>query len=65
MLQIIIAILMGFTLWMCLDSVQRKEHVIWIVVMIFLFPVGAIAYYFAVKAKGGKPAGGRSSPPPR
>ena len=58
MFQLILALLFAFTLWMCLDSVQRKEHVIWIVVMLFLFPIGAIAYYFAVKAKGPRPAGG-------
>lgn len=64
MFQLILAVLMAFTLWMCLDSVQRKEHVIWIVVMIFLFPIGAIAYYFAVKSKGQKPAGGSLFPSP-
>lgn len=35
--------------WMCLDCIQRREHFIWIIIMIILFPVGAIAYFFAVK----------------
>tara|TARA_B100000749_G_scaffold97430_1_gene74321 strand:- start:104 stop:808 length:705 start_codon:yes stop_codon:yes gene_type:complete len=37
---------------------QRKEHFVWIIVMVVLFPVGAVAYYFAVKSK----AGNMSSP---
>ena len=42
--------------WMCLDCISRKEHFIWIVIMVVLFPIGAVVYYFAVKAKndGGK-----------
>ena len=38
--------------WMCMDCLSRKEHIIWIVIMLFLFPIGAVAYYFMVKNKG-------------
>ena len=40
-----------FMVWMCLDCISRKEHIIWIVIMLFLFPVGSVAYYFMVKNK--------------
>jgi hypothetical protein len=36
---------------MCFDCIQRKEHIIWLVIMVILFPIGAIAYYFLVKNK--------------
>ena len=39
----------GFMVWMCLDCIQRREHFIWIIIMIILFPVGAVAYFFVVK----------------
>ena len=39
--------------WMCMDCISRKEHFIWIVIMVVLFPIGAVVYYFAVKAKSG------------
>ncbi|MBT5259543.1 MAG: hypothetical protein HOL84_01660, partial [Nitrospina sp.] len=39
----------GFMVWMCMDCIQRREHFIWIVIMIVLFPVGAVAYFFVVK----------------
>lgn len=45
-----------FLLWMCFDCIQRKEHLIWLIVMVVLFPVGAVAYYFLVKTKGEKKA---------
>ena len=32
--------------WMSLDCIQRREHFIWIIIMIILFPVGAVAYFF-------------------
>jgi len=38
--------------WMCLDCIKRKEHFIWIVIMVVLFPIGSVVYYFAVKTKG-------------
>jgi len=41
-----------FMVWMCMDCLSRKEHIIWIVIMLFLFPIGAVAYYFMVKNKG-------------
>lgn len=50
----------GFMVWMCLDCIQRREHFIWIIIMIVLFPVGAAAYFFVVKnrASEGAKAGG-------
>ena len=48
---------LGFMVWMCLDCISRKEHFIWIVIMVVLFPIGAVVYYFAVKTKNG--AGGK------
>jgi hypothetical protein len=45
----------AFVLWMCMDCFNRKEHFIWIVIIVFLIPVGPFAYFFAVKnrTKGG------------
>ena len=45
-----------FSLWMCLDCIQRKEHFVWIIIMVVLFPIGAVAYYFAVKSKAPSPS---------
>ena len=45
---------LAFSVWMCFDCIQRKEHFIWIVLMIALVPFGAIAYYFIVKSKSNK-----------
>ena len=38
-----------FTTYMCIDCLNRKESFVWIIVMIFLMPLGAMAYFFAVK----------------
>jgi len=55
----------GFMVWMCLDCIQRREHFIWIIIMIILFPVGAVAYFFVVKNRtGGSKAPQGSSPTP-
>jgi tetratricopeptide (TPR) repeat protein len=51
-MDIFITIGLVFMVWMCIDCIQRKEHFIWIVIMVVLFPVGAVIYYFAVKNKG-------------
>ena len=40
-----------FTVWMCIDAINRKEHFVWIIVMIVLIPVGALAYFFTIKNK--------------
>ncbi|GJL77986.1 MAG: hypothetical protein NPINA01_09750 [Nitrospinaceae bacterium] len=53
-MDIFIVLGLVFMVWMCMDCIQRKEHFIWIVIMVVLFPVGAVIYYFAVKAKGKK-----------
>ena len=57
-MDVIITLALVFMVWMCIDCIQRKEHFIWIVIMVVLFPVGAVAYYFAVKMKasGSRPA---------
>ena len=55
MSEIIIFVGLAFTFWMALDCVQRREHFVWIIVMFALFPVGAVAYYFAVKGKDKNP----------
>ena len=57
-MDILITLALVFMVWMCIDCLQRKEHFIWIIIMVVLFPVGAVAYYFTVKAK----AGGMSGP---
>lgn len=54
-MDILVILSLVFTVWMCLDCIKRKEHFIWIVVMVVLIPIGAVIYYFAVKAKEGKP----------
>lgn len=41
-------------IWMCLDCIQRREHFVWIIIMIILFPVGAVAYFFVVKNRAGE-----------
>lgn len=73
-MNLFIAIALVFMVWMCLDCIQRKEHFVWIIIMVVLFPIGAVAYYFAVKSKApaadGNPGGARvprlfSPPPPQ
>ena len=53
-MDIFITIGLVFMVWMCIDCIQRREHFIWIVIMVVLFPVGAVIYYFAVKNKGSR-----------
>jgi tetratricopeptide (TPR) repeat protein len=56
----------GFMVWMCLDCIQRREHFIWIIIMIILFPIGAVAYFFVVKNRTeGKAPGGFAPTPIR
>ena len=50
--------------WMSLDCIQRREHFIWIIIMIILFPVGAVAYFFVVKNRVGGKAPGSLAPTP-
>ena len=52
-MDILITLALVFMVWMCIDCMQRKEHFVWIIIMVVLFPVGAVAYYFAVKSKAG------------
>ncbi len=55
----------GFMVWMCLDCIQRREHFVWIIIMIILFPVGAVAYFFVVKNRTGGDKAGFSPTPIR
>ena len=50
--------------WMSLDCIQRREHFIWIIIMIILFHVGAVAYFFVVKNRVGGKAPGSLAPTP-
>jgi len=46
-----------FWLWMLIDLLQRKkmdDKLIWALILIFLNILGAILYYFLVKAKDKK-----------
>jgi len=55
----------GFMLWMCMDCIQRREHFVWIIIIILLPPVGAVAYFFAIKNRansGASTAGGTIIP---
>lgn len=67
-MNLFIAIALIFMVWMVLDCIQRREHFVWIIIMIVLFPIGAVAYYFAVKSKApsASPSGMPKlfSPPP-
>ncbi|NIQ02184.1 MAG: tetratricopeptide repeat protein [Nitrospinaceae bacterium] len=44
-----------FTAWMCVDCINRREHFIWVIIMIVLFPLGAFIYFFAIKNKSEGP----------
>ncbi len=47
----------AFVLWMCMDCMNRKEHFIWIIIIVVLIPIGPFAYFFAVKNRvSGGPA---------
>ncbi|MFQ5443586.1 MAG: tetratricopeptide repeat protein [Nitrospinales bacterium] len=65
MMDLFIILCLVFMVWMCLDCVRRKEHFIWIIIMVVLFPIGAVAYYFSVKSKDGGPQMRVLSPTPR
>ena len=52
-MDILITLALVFMVWMCIDCMQRKEHFVWIIIMVVLFPIGAVAYYFTVKSKAG------------
>ena len=56
-MDILITLALVFMVWMCIDCMQRKEHFIWIIIMVVLFPVGAVAYYFTVKSRTGNTSG--------
>ena len=49
MVEIFNYLAIGFMLWMCMDCIQRREHFVWIIIIILLPPVGAVAYFFAIK----------------
>ena len=39
----------AFVLWMSMDCINRKEHFIWVIIIVVLIPIGPFAYFFAVK----------------
>ena len=39
-----------FMVWMCLDCIKRREHFVWLIIIVVLFPVGALAYFIFVKS---------------
>lgn len=46
-----------FWIWMLIDLLQRRkfeDKLVWVLVMIFLFILGAVLYYFLVYSKGRK-----------
>lgn len=51
-----------FMVWMCLDCIKRREHFIWLIIIVVLFPVGALAYFIFVKSKAPNPATPAGSP---
>ena len=36
-----------------MDCIQRREHFVWIIIIILLPPIGAVAYFFAIKNRAG------------
>jgi tetratricopeptide (TPR) repeat protein len=52
----------GFVLWMCMDCINRKEHFIWVIIIVFLIPVGPFAYFFAVRNRVSNTSGPSSAP---
>ena len=46
----------AFVLWMSMDCINRKEHFIWVIIIVALFPVGPFAYFFAVKKRTAGPS---------
>ena len=46
-------ILGAFTLWMLIDAIRRQfdDKTLWIILIIFLGPLGAILYFFMVRRK--------------
>lgn len=56
-----------FWIWMLVDCIKRRfdQKTLWIVLLIILGWIGAIAYYFVIKRKnvGGTPAGSAPSQP--
>lgn len=59
-----------FWLWMLIDCIKRnfEQKTMWIILLIILSWIGAIAYYFAIKRKnvgGTAPSSGSSQPTPQ
>jgi len=56
-------IVIAFSGWMVLDCLQRKEHIVWIIIIIALIPpIGALVYFFAVKAQKPSPVSDTGKP---
>ena len=45
----------AFVLFMSMDCINRKEHFIWVIIIVVLVPVGPFVYFFTVKNKAGGP----------
>lgn len=51
---VVISLVLGaFTLWMLIDAIKRQfdDKTLWIILIIFLGPLGAILYFFMVRRK--------------
>ena len=44
-MDILITLALVFMVWMCIDCMQRKEHFVWIIIMVVLFPALVEEYY--------------------
>ena len=56
---VIVALLFVFWLWMLVDCIKRDfkkdvEKIVWVIVIIFLQLLGAVIYYFVIKASAKK-----------
>jgi hypothetical protein len=47
--QVLSLLQLGFTVWMMVDAYQRRVETFWYWVIFFFQPIGAWAYFFAVK----------------
>ncbi len=55
LMVILVALIFVFWIWMLIDCLKRdfkkeNDKIVWVLVIIFLHIIGAIIYYFVVKA---------------
>ena len=48
----------AFTIWMIIDAAKRRAEYYWFLIIIFFAPLGGLVYFFVVKLKDLRPAGG-------